>query len=54
MGLFRRNKATAADREVESARFQVDMAVLRMVKVLDKVQEQANRAKEELNGRRAS
>lgn len=54
MGLFNRKKATAAEKEVESARFQVDMAVLRMTKVLDKVQEQASKAKEELHGRRAS
>jgi hypothetical protein len=42
------------DVKVKSARLQVDLAVLKMAEVLDRVQEQANKAKEELNERRAS
>jgi hypothetical protein len=50
---FRRGDGDT-DTKVKSARLQVDLAVLKMAEVLDRVQEQANKAKEELNERRAS
>lgn len=50
MPLLRRKQES--DSKVISARLQVDLAVLKMTEILNKVQAQANKAKEELDGRR--
>lgn len=42
-----------SEQEVKNARLQIDLAILEMEKILDKVQEQATKAKEELDERRA-
>jgi hypothetical protein len=43
-----------ADREFKKARHQVDLALDRMAKILEEVEEQVNKAKEELDERRTS
>ena len=53
MPLFKRRKKES-DPEVKSARLQIDEAVNRMIEILDKVQQQALEAKEELSERRTS
>lgn len=53
MGLFDRKAAKDAGAKVKSVRFQVDLAVLKMDRVLDEVQNTAQKAKEELRERRA-
>lgn len=52
MGLLTR-KDKDAGAKVKSARFQVDLAVLKMERVLNQVEKTANKAKEELRGRTA-
>jgi hypothetical protein len=49
---LRSKRERDADKEVKSARLQVDLAVLKMAQVLNSVQEQANKAKEELHHER--
>jgi hypothetical protein len=51
---FRSKREREADKEVKSARLQVDLAVIKMAQVLERVQEQANKAKEELHERRTA
>lgn len=53
MGLLTRRAKDDAGAKVESARFQVGLAVLKMERVLDQVQNTADKAKEELRERRA-
>lgn len=48
------DRTREAGKRVESAQFQVDMALLKMTEVLDKVEAQVEKAKEELHERRAS
>ncbi len=43
-----------ADKDVRRARLQVDLALDKMAKMLDKVEDQVNKAKEELDERRTS
>ena len=52
--LLRLKKNPDKDTNVEKARFKVDMALLKMERALDEVQEQVIVAKEELHERRSS
>lgn len=47
------NRTREAGERVEDARFQVDMALLKMAAVLDQVQTQVELAKEEISERRS-
>jgi len=47
-----RNRNKETDKKVEAARFQVDLALLKFTDLLEQVQDQAEKAKEELDERR--
>lgn len=51
MPLFVREKSKAAEKQVKSARRQVDLAVEEMTRILDAVEQQTIEAKEELDDR---
>lgn len=53
MGLLNRKDEKDAGVKVQSARFQVGLAVLKLERMLDEVQATAIQAKEELRERRA-
>ena len=54
MILFNRKGKQDVGAEVESAKFQVGLAILKMERVLDQVQKTADKAKEELRERRTA
>jgi hypothetical protein len=53
MPLLRQRHTRESDARVKAARFQVDLAVLKMTEMLDKVEQQAAQAKEELDERKS-
>jgi hypothetical protein len=53
MSLLRLRRTKKPDTEVEAARREVDLAVDKFIEILDKVEEQAAEAQEELDARRA-
>ena len=48
-----KHRDRVSDEKVAKARLQIDLALLKMTELLDQVQEQADRAKEELSERRS-
>lgn len=48
MPLFSHRRRKESDAKVKSARLQIDLAVLKMTEVLDRVQDQVIQAKEDL------
>jgi len=50
MPLLRHRRRRESEAQVKSARLQIDLAVLKMTEILDRVEDQVIQAKEDLSG----